>query len=150
MLLNRIDWQALHTAERVHHSPDPNAQDNAFVGGSKEDLPGLWDFTTEAGGVNPEKSNIFDAWSTFDPQGGQAFLYLGFAREGVRGTTFATFELNYDSRKWNNGRADIPCRRTGDVLVSYEARSQNVDVIVQRWTTALTDATTGCATRGTL
>ena len=145
-----IDWQALDTAERVHHAPDPNAQDNVFVGGRKEDLPGLWNFTTEAGGASPDKSNIVDAWSTFDPQGGQAFLYLGFAREGVSGTTFATFELNHDPRKWNNGRADIPCRRTGDVLVSYEAQGQDVDVIVQRWTTLLTDATTGCATRGTL
>ena len=144
-----IDWQALQAAERVHHGPDPNAQDNAFLAGTKEGLPGLWDFTTEAGGVDPDKSNIFDAWSTFDPQGGQAFLYLGFAR-AVGGTTFATFELNHDSRNWNNGRADIPCRRTGDVLVSYEARGKNVDVIVQRWTTVLTDAATGCATRGTL
>jgi hypothetical protein len=151
-----IDWQGLEAAERVHDSPDPNAQDNAFVGGSKENLPlnpegTLWDFTTEAGGVDPSKSNILDAWSTFDPQGGQAFLYLGFAREGVLGTTFATFELNHDPRQWNNGLATIPCRRTGDVLVSYEAQGgRNVDVIVQRWTTVLTDAATGYAKTGTL
>lgn len=146
----RIDWQGLQAAERVHHSPDANDEDTAFVGGSKEGEPGLWDIRTEAGGVSPNKDNILDAWSTFDPVGGQAFLYLGFAREGITGTTFATFELNHDSRTWNNGLADIPCRRTGDVLVSYEAQGQDVDVIVQRWITALTDAATGCATTGTL
>ena len=73
-----LDWQALQAAERVHHSLDPNALDTAFVGGTEEDKPGLWDFTTEAGGVNPAKANILDAWSSFDPQGSNAFLYLGF------------------------------------------------------------------------
>jgi hypothetical protein len=151
----RIDWQALQAAGRVHHSPDSNDQDTAFVGGSKENLPlnpagTLWDFTTEAGGVDPPKSNILDAWSTFDPQGPNAFLYLAFTRQGVMGTTFATFELNHDSRLWNNGRADIPCRRTGDVLVSYEAQGNDVDVIVQRWVTLTTHAATGCATAGRL
>ena len=145
-----IDWQALQAAGRVHHSTDPNAQDGAFVGGSKENVPGQWDFENDPGGVDPRKDNIFDAWSTFDPQGSQAFLYLGFSREGVIGTTFATFELNHDARQWNNGLATIPCRRTGDVLVSYEAQGRNVDVVVQRWTTMLTDAATGCAKTGTL
>ena len=97
------------------------------MGGSKENVPlnqerTLWDFTTEADGVDPPKNNILDAWSTFDPQGPNAFLYLAFTRQGVVGTTFAVFELNHDSQLWWNGRADIPCRRTGDVLVSYEAR----------------------------
>src|SRR5436190_1032233 len=34
------DWQGLQAAGRVHHNPDPNAQDSAFVGGNKEDNPG--------------------------------------------------------------------------------------------------------------
>jgi hypothetical protein len=147
-----IDWQALQAAGRVHHSPDPNAQDNAFVGGSKENVPlnpegTLWDFTTEAGGVDPAKDNILDAWSTFDPRGPNAFLYLAFTRQGVLGTTFAAFELNHDSQLWNNGQADIPCRRDGDVLVSYEAHGgRNVDVSIWRWEALTTDDVTGCAT----
>ena len=137
--LPAIDWQAMQAAERVHHSPDPNAQDSAFTGGSKEDEPGLWDLTTEPGGVNPGKANILDAWSSFDPQGGNAFLYLGFAREAASlltgrirpraATTFITFELNHDPRLWDNGRATIPCRSTGDVLVSYEAQGNDVSVV---------------------
>ena len=47
-------------------------------------------------------------------------MYLGFTREESTGTTFLTFELNHDDRLWDNGKARIPCRRTGDVLISYE------------------------------
>jgi hypothetical protein len=157
--LPAIDWQALQAAERVHHSPDPNAPDTAFTGGSEEDEPGQWDFTTEAGGVRPAKANILDAWASFDPQGGNAFLYLGFAREAAQlfarrrpraATTFITFELNHDPRLWNNGRATIPCRSTGDVLVSYEAEGNEVSVVIQRWVTELTDPASGCATTGRL
>jgi hypothetical protein len=149
-----IDWQALQSARRVIHNPDPNAEDSAFTGGSKEDEPGQWDFTTEAGGVNPGKANILDAWSAIDPGGPQAFLYLGFTRQSPQltrvATTFVTFELNHDSRLWTNGEgASIPCRRTGDLLISYEAHAA-VDVVIQRWETTTTDATTGCATAGRL
>ncbi len=150
-----IDWQALQAERRVAHTSDPNAEDTAFTGGSKEDLPGLWDLTTEAGGVTPGKANILDAWSAVDSGGAQAFLYLGFTRQSPQltrvATTILTFELNHDSRLWTNSRgATIPCRRTGDLLVSYEAVGNTVDAVVQRWVTSTTDATTGCATSGGL
>jgi hypothetical protein len=149
-----IDWQALQPAGRVTHNPDPNAEDSAFTGGSKENVPGLWDLTTEPGGVNPGKANILDSWSAVDSPGAQAFLYLGFTRQSPVGArvsaTFLTFELNHDSRLWNNGRATIPCRRTGDLLISYEAEGSNVNVVIQRWETLLTNAATGCATTGRL
>jgi hypothetical protein len=147
-----IDWQALQAAGRVQHNPDPNEQDSAFKGGSKEDKPGDWDFATEAGGVNPGKANIRDAWSVVDQPGASTFLYLGFAREDQQGggTTFLTFELNRDARLWNNGNAKVPCRRTGDVLVSYEPQGNTVEVVIQRWATEGTDPATGCATTGRL
>ena len=50
----------------MNHTLDPNNLDTAFKGGSEEDKPGLWDFATEAGGVNPGKTNILDAWEVFD------------------------------------------------------------------------------------
>ncbi len=151
-----VDWQGLDAAGRVVHNPDPNELDTAFTGGSKDDEPGNWDFTVEPGGVNPAKANILDAWSAVDTGGADSFAYLAFARGApalitrTGGTTFLTFELNHDSRLWNNGQATIPCRRTGDVLVSYEAQGSNVDVVLQRWVTSQTDATTGCAIRGRL
>jgi uncharacterized repeat protein (TIGR01451 family) len=148
--LPRIDWQALETAGVVRHSPDPNAEDDAFTGGSKEEQPGEWDLTVEAGGVNPPKDNIRDAWSSVRQPGGNTFLYLGFTREAAGGTTYLAFELNHDERLWHNGRARIPCRRTGDVLVSYQARGNGVDVVVQRWITTSADAATGCARTGRL
>ena len=149
------DWQGLAAANRVNHSPDPNAQDTAFVAGSNEDQPVLWDLTTEAGGVNPAKSNILDAWEVSDPLGGDVFVYLAFARESAQllaraGTTYLTFELNHDARLWNNGRADIPCRTTGDVLVSYQATGNDVSVILQRWVTNTWDDASGCARTGHL
>ena len=137
-----IDWQGLSAEGRVGHTSDNNPQDTAFIGGSKEDEPDGWDFTIEEGGVQPPKANILDSWSAVDSGGADAFVYLGFARggpdiglrTGVRAsTTFLTFELNHDSRLWDNGLAMIPCRRTGDILVSYEAVGGNnvgVDVVL--------------------
>jgi hypothetical protein len=130
--LGFIDWQALQALGVVLHSPDPNEQDDAFTGGSKEEEPGEWGLTTEPGGVNPGKDNIRDAWSALRQPAANTFLYLGFTREKAVGTTFLTFELNTDARLWDNGRARIPCRRTGDVLVSYKALGNTVSVVVQR------------------
>jgi hypothetical protein len=145
-----IDWQALQAAGRVRHSPDPNAQDDAFAGGSTENEPGDWGLTFENGGVAPGKDNILDAWSAVRQPRGNTFLYLGFTRESANGTTFLAFELNADARLWDNGRARIPCRRTGDVLVSYEAQGNDVDVVISRWKTTSTDPASGCARTGRL
>jgi hypothetical protein len=149
-----IDWQGMAAARRVRHNPDPNEQDSAFAGGNagKEDNPGQWDLTTEAGGVNPPKDNILDAWSVVDQPNGNTFLYLGFAREASGGDTYLAFELNRDARLWNNGQANIPCRRTGDVLVSYQPQGNVVRVVLQRWVTdpGGTDNASGCARTGRL
>ncbi len=139
----------MQAAGRAYHNPDPNAADTAFKGGSKENEPGEWDFTTEKDGVNPGKANIRDAWSAVDQDGAETFVYLGFAREEAGGTTFLAFELNHDSRLWNNGRADIPCRRTGDLLVAYEPQGNNVDVFIQRWVTARGRCDDGVREQGT-
>ena len=146
-----LDWQGLHAAGRVVHSPDPNGADSAFKGGSKEDQPGAWGLTTEAGGVNPGKDNILDAYSAVDQPGADTFLYLAFTREKANGTTFVAFELNQDGRLWKNKNgAQIPCRRTGDVLVVFAAHGNGMDVVLERWVTSTTDAASGCATTGHL
>jgi hypothetical protein len=145
-----IDWQALQAAGVVQHNPDPNAEDSKFTGGSKENEPGQWGLTSEAGGVTPSKSNIRDAWSAVRQPGANTFLYLGFTRQEEGGAAFLAFELNTDDRLWDNGRARIPCRRTGDVLVSYEPQGNTVNVVLQRWVTTATDPDTGCATTGRL
>lgn len=93
-----VDWQALEAAGSVHHNPDANDSDTSFTGGSAETEPGLWDLTTAAGGVTPNKDNIRDAWSAVDQPAADTFLYLGFTREAATGNTFLTFELNRDTR----------------------------------------------------
>ena len=153
------DWEFLQAADRVRHSPDPNALDSAFKGGNagKENAPGDWDLRTEADGVRPPKANIRDAWSAVGQPGADTFLYLAFTRESDEstlgrggGTTFVTFELNRDDRLWNNGQADVPCRRTGDIQVAYEVQGNDMTVVLRRWTTTATDDATGCATEGHL
>ena len=144
-------------AERVRHNPDPNAQDSAFVGGSKEGLPDQWAFTTEKNGVSPPKANILDAWESIEQRGPDKFMYLAFARGGPgtrrerAASVFLTFELNHDGRLWTNeAGAQIPCRRTGDMLISYQAEGSDFEVIVQRWVTTSYDPATGCARAGHL
>jgi hypothetical protein len=141
-----VDWQTFVTTGRVRHSPDADP-DSIFEAGTKETAPGEWDLTT---GSVQAKSNILDAWTAVDQPGADTFLYLAFAREGAQGDTFLTFELNHDPRLWNNEHADIPCRRTGDVQVSYEAGTQGVDVVIRQWITTEADDATGCATAGRL
>src|SRR4051794_9549128 len=145
------DWDALQSAGRVGHNDDPNEHDTAFAGGTEEGNPAAWHFATEPGGVNPPKSNILDAWAAVDqPAGGRTFLYLAFAREKPTGDTFLTFELNQDARLWTNpAGAKIPCRRDGDILVSYEI-SNTAAVFLRQWRTTTTDAATGCARTGTV
>ena len=151
----RFDWQGLQAAGDVRHTADANDEDTAFTGGSQEDVPGEWDFRTETHGVNPGKANIRDAWAAVDQDGADTFVYLAFARESAVSlrvaTTFLTFELNHDARLWKNSvGATIPCRRTGDILISYEPHGNGVDVVLQQWITDATDFDTGCATRGHL
>ncbi len=145
-----LDWQALQAGGRVVHNADPNGADSAFGGGTKEDQPGAWDLKSESGGVNPAKDNILDAYSAVDQPGAETFLYLAFTREKADGTTYVAFELNQDARLWNNGRARVPCRRTGDVLVVFAAHGTAMDVVLERWVTSKTDAATGCASTGHL
>ena len=155
---DRVDWQAkLVDDERVRHNPDPNAQDSAFVGDSKEGLPDQWAFTTEKNGVSPPKANVLDAWESIEQRGPDKFVYLAFARGGPgtlrerAASVFLTFELNHDGRLWtNDAGAQIPCRRTGDMLISYEAEGSDFEVIVQRWVTTSYDPATGCARAGHL
>jgi hypothetical protein len=137
------DWQ--QRAAGVVHIPDPEP-DSAFVGGSAEDEPGAWDLTT--GGV-PNKSNFTNVWGAVDQPDGNTFLYLAFTREATTGDTHLAFELNRDDRLWNNGRALIPCRRTGDLVVAYDVGTNaEASVSLQKWITAAADPATGCARSG--
>src|SRR5215204_1690773 len=147
--LPRTDWQNI---AGVNHSPDPNLNDNIFAGGNegKENDPGAWNFATQNGGSTPGKNNILDAYSVNDPVSSDVFLYLAFTRGDPTGTTYMAFELNQRAELWNNGKAKIPCRTTGDIIVSYQVSGNSPDVILQKWTSSTSDAATGCAKTGSL
>src|SRR5918998_5189017 len=147
----RTDW-ASPGVNPVSASPDPNANDNIFAGGAegKENNPGNWNFATQDGGSTPGKNNILDAYTHTPAGSGDVFLDLAFTRGNATGTTYMAFELNKRADLWNNGKANIPCRTTGDIIVSYQVSGNSPDVILQKWTSTTSDAGTGCAKTGTL
>lgn len=146
-----IDWQGLQANGRVAHTSDPQANDNVFAGGSEELQPDGWGTTTQNGGSTPASGNILDTYRSVDhPAGGDVFLYLAFTREASNGTIYVTFELNQDARLWTNSDGSvIPCRNTGDILISFDDHGNTADVEVDRWVTD-TAAPNGCAKTGHL
>jgi hypothetical protein len=138
-------------------TPDPPADGpNLFGEGSKEEAPGAWTL------VGREPSNKFDflaAWARPE-SAAREDLYLAFRRDAPNGDTYLTFELNQDTRRWDNdGSAAtpaIPCRQDGDLLLSYEiepggkAEPDPVTVRLYRWHEATADAITGCSLTGTM
>jgi hypothetical protein len=148
------DWQGLQADGRVHHTVDPDQPDGIFAGGSKELEPGGWGLTTQNNGASPKGSNIADLYSAFDPPppaGGDAFLYLAFVREATSGSQSLSLELNQDATLWRNSSGTrIPCRKTGDILISYLEHGNSGTVEVDRWVTDTADAATGCAKTGQL
>jgi hypothetical protein len=142
-----VDWQAFQGLRRVVHAPNT---DRLVIHGN-EKTPGNWEIEQGAGDVE-----IADAWSAIEQVGGQTFLYLAFARSKTTGSTHVAFELNQDSRLWDNRRSDrpIPCRRNGDVRVTFDYQGNKFQgAKLQRWRTdapegETTDPQTGCAKAG--
>src|SRR5215216_2091558 len=127
-----------------------------FQGGDGNQTNPVGDVSSPIGGVTPSKDNLLAAWSTSSPNVSgppNTFLYLAFTRQAQTGDTFNTFELNQLAQTWNNGKSNIACRTTGDLLISYEVDSGgspiNVTVVVYRWTSTTVDAATGCGKTGT-
>ena len=146
-----IDWQGLQADGVVGHTSDPQASDNIFAGGSKELEPDGWGLTTAAGGASPGSGNVLDVYRAVDrPVGGDVFLYLAFTREASNGTIFVTFELSQVARRWRNSKgANIPCRTTGDILISFDDHGNTAEVQIDRWVTDAA-ASNGCAKTGHL
>ena len=145
-----IDWQGMQASGRVGHTSDPNKEDDSFTS-SKELEPDGWELTTHAGGASPPKGNVLDSYRVLDhPLGGDAFVYLAFAREAGNGTVSVSFELNQDPRRWTNSRGTtIPCRTTGDLLISFGPQGNGAEVVAEEWVTD-TAADNGCAETGDL
>ena len=150
------DWATVAPSPGATTPDPPTGGPNMFGEGSKEEAPGAWTL------VGREPSNKFDflsAWAR--PESGERDdLFLAFRRDSPNGNTYLTFELNQDTRRWDNdGSAStpvVPCRQDGDVLLSYEiepggqAEPDPVTVRLYRWHEVTQDGATGCSQTGTM
>src|SRR3954452_23500687 len=141
------DWQGAYAARPGQESADAN--DDCFVGGVKELIPGQWAFDTSLGGCTPGKSNLRVAYINAESTAATTFGHFGFFRNNTTGNTFLTFELNQLGTSWNNGKATIPCRSDGDVLLSFEVGGSSLKTILYKWRGTSGDAAQGCPKGGT-
>ena len=125
-----VDGQTLAGSPDLKTANDATgAGDDIFVNG-KEDEPVNWD--VGSGVANPSKADLLASWTYID---NGTFLYMAFDRVLNQGNTFLAFELNQDKREWRNANDDlIPCRTTGDLIISYEIQNANtIQIIAQEW-----------------
>jgi uncharacterized repeat protein (TIGR01451 family) len=134
-----LDWQSYAnsvTSKIDSPVPAPTGPDYYYKG--QEDTPDTWTLDSTDGGISPAKSNALSAFSLKDPLLGDQFLYFGFYRASTsNANTFLGFELNKRTNTWvNSVGTTIPCRSTGDLLISYEIdpSSKNVIFTAYRWT----------------
>jgi len=135
------DWQTYAnevTSKIDAPVPEPTGPDYYYKG--QEDSPDTWTLDSTDGGISPAKSNALAAFSLRDPLLGDQFFYFAFDRQSPSGANaFLGFELNKRTSMWvNSVGTTIPCRSTGDVLISYEIDPSNKSVIftAYKWTGA--------------
>ncbi len=128
-----LDWQHAVAAGAVKESPDAN--DDCFVGGVKELTPNQWAFNKSAGGCTPGKSNLRVAFANPESAAATTFGHFAFFRNDTTGNSFLTFELNQLGTTWKNAaNTVIPCRSTGDLLLSFEVGGSSLQTSLYRWT----------------
>jgi uncharacterized repeat protein (TIGR01451 family) len=128
-----LDWQGGVAAGVVRESPDAN--DDCFVGGVKELTPNQWAFDRSAGGCTPGKSNLRVAFANPESAPATTFGHFAFFRNDTTGNSFLTFELNQTGASWTNATGTtIPCRSTGDLLLSFEVGGSSLTTSLYRWT----------------
>jgi hypothetical protein len=128
----RTDWQTYAAAPRLSTLPDGTGLQDSWFFHGKEQEPDKWTFQQDT--VSPGKADVLGAWSATDPVSANVFLYLSFFRAAAGGTTFYNFELNQLTSTWTNSQGTvIPCRKNGDIIVSFELQGGAGDVGVQVW-----------------
>jgi uncharacterized repeat protein (TIGR01451 family) len=141
------DWQSAYGLGQVATQSDANAADTSF-GGGKEESPDDWTYTTAAGGVTPSKDNILNAFYSTQLNSQGNFVYFGFQRESNNGNSFLGIVVQQRTDFWvNRMGTTITCRTAGDVLISYEAGSNAIQLY--KWVPATTDPASGCSRTGT-
>ena len=133
------DWQSYANQVTTKiDSPVPALTGPDYFYAGHEDAPDTWTLSSTNGGISPAKSNALAAFSLKDPLTSDQFFYFGFQRESdSNANAFLGFELNKATNTWvNSTGTTIPCRSTGDLLISYEIdpSSKNVIFTAYRWT----------------
>jgi hypothetical protein len=128
----RTDWQNYAASPRLQKLPDGSGLQDTWFKQGKEQEPDGWTFQQTA--VTPGKADVLGAWTVSDPASANVYLYLSFFRDAAGGTTFYDFELNQQATTWTNRMGTvIPCRRDGDVIVTFELQGGAGDVGVDAW-----------------
>ncbi|HTE61686.1 MAG TPA: hypothetical protein VK631_15140, partial [Solirubrobacteraceae bacterium] len=128
----RTDWQNYAASPKLQKLPDGSGLQDTWFKQGKEEEPDGWTFQQSA--VSPGKADVLGAWTVSDPVSANVYLYLSLFREAADGTTFYNFELNQQATTWTNSMGTvIPCRRNGDVIVTFELHGGAGDVGVEAW-----------------
>lgn len=148
----RLDWKNFKNDPDLKTLVDPSNPDREFGGGSSEDTPDRWTFSDPSEST-PLKANFRVAWDLFKSDPGK-LLQLSFRRAANGGNAFLAFELNQKPKLWTNAAGTkIPCRTTGDLLITYNVANNDATQIyltLQEWTSSTSDPASGCARTGAL
>jgi hypothetical protein len=132
------DWQDYASLTGTFDGPYPatTGPDTFYAG--HEDTPDTWTVASVNGGITPPKSNALAVWSVKDASASSLFFYFSFLRASTsNANAFYGVELNKRTNFWTNSvGTSIPCRSTGDLMISYEidASAKNVNFRIYKWT----------------
>ncbi len=127
------DWTCFSAASgsAILSVADASGASDDSIGG-KDDAPGDWLITT---GAVHDKSDITNVWrSSTESAPGHSFLNLAIKRVGgAPSNANFVFELNQRRTTFvNKVGTTVPCRKDGDVLVSYDLGATAV-VGLSKW-----------------
>ena len=126
------DWQTPRGIATIF--PDPNPDDDLRRRRSKEHDAGDWDFATQDGGSTPARTTSSTPTrgrprspatcsSTWRSRAAPTRARRSWRSSSTSAPTCGT-----------TAGATIPCRTTGDIIVSSRSSGNNPDVILQQWT----------------
>ena len=124
-----LDWA--NAPNLVTQNDQPDADDNIFVQGTKEDdaVP-----TIDPDHAAPSKDNLVRYYVASEQVSGKVYLYLAWVRSDTNGDATIDFELNQSSVISANGVT--PVRTVGDLLITYDFDNGGgtSTISLRRWT----------------
>ena len=151
-----IDWQGLQADGRVVRTADPNSADGVF-GGFEGACAGRLELDDAEQRRKSERGEFHRHLPGGGPRAASRRRCVCVSGVGAGGGAAAHGLWSWSSIRTRGCGAirqgtRVPCRKTGDILISFLEHGQSVSVQADRWVTnaGATDPATGCATSGTL